>query len=54
VLLPAIDSAFLAEHDAARRRPQSARYNPMSSLLASLPDDVVLSPETRDHYRKEH
>src|SRR5439155_709482 len=35
-------------------RPQSARYLRISSLPASLPGDLVQSPETRDHYRMGH
>ena len=54
VPLPAIDSAFLAEHDAVMRRPQSAKYARIFGLPASLPDDLVLSPVTRDHSWKGH
>jgi hypothetical protein len=54
VLHPAMISAFLAEHDAAMRRPRSAQYARILSLPASLPGDLVLSPETRKHHRKEH
>src|SRR5438876_1228534 len=50
VPLPAIVRAPLAEHEAAVRRPQSARYDCISSLPASLLGDLVQSPETRDHY----
>jgi hypothetical protein len=54
VPLPAIDSASLAEHDAVMRRPRNAEYACIFDLPASLPDDLVLSPETRDHYWKGH
>jgi hypothetical protein len=39
----------MAEHDVAMRRPRSARYEPVSGLPASLPGDLVQSPETRGH-----
>ena len=46
--------ASLAEHGAARLRPQSRPYLAIQTLPASWPDDTVQSPETRDRRWRAH